>query len=113
MGCLVLERWVVFQHQRGSRVPAPLAGDRRKWVLVVGEAVTGVAFARGRGESESHAGRTGVVVIDGGVVGDCCEKAVIPVAVVFVMRFGVVAAAEIDGGNRTSGRRPEVQSRVW
>jgi hypothetical protein len=50
-------------------------------------------------------------VIDGGVVGDYCEKAVIP-AVVFVMQFGVVAAAEIDGGNQTSGRRPEVQ-RVW
>jgi len=114
MGCLVLERWVVFQHQRGSKVPAPLVGDRKMMVLVAEEAVIGVAFARGRGELEVHAGRTGVAAIGGWAVGDCCGKAVIlAAAVVFGTGVGVVAAAAIGGGNQTSGRRPEVQPRVW
>jgi hypothetical protein len=117
MGCLVLERWAVFQHQRGSKVPAPLVGDRKMMVLVAEEAVIGVAFARGRGELEVHAERTGVAAIGGWAVGDCCGKAVIlaaAAAAAVVFGTGVaVAAAEIGGGTQTSGRRLEVQPRVW
>jgi hypothetical protein len=114
MGFLVLETWVEFQHQRGSTAPVPQAGDRKSMVLAVEEAVIGVAFARDRGELGAHAGRTGVVVIGGEVVGDCCGKAVIlVVAVVFEMVVEVVAAAEIGGGSRTSETGLEVQLRVW
>jgi len=113
MGCLVLEMWVVFRHQRGSRAPAPLAGDRKTRVLAVGEAVIGVALVRDQGELGAHAGRIGVVAIGGEVVGDCCGKVVIlAAAVAFGMVVGV-AAAEIGGGNRTSEGRLEVQPRVW
>lgn len=118
MGCLVLEMWVVFRHQRGSRAPVLLADDRKTKVLAVGEAVIGVAFVRDRGELGVHAGRIGVVVIGGEVVGDCCAKVVIlAAAVAFVMVVGIAAAAaaaaEIGGGKRTSERRLEVQPRVW
>lgn len=114
MGCLVLETWVVFRHQRGSRALAPLAGDRKTRVLAVGEAVIGVAFARDRGELGAHAGRTGVVAIGGEVVGDCCcgKAVILAAAVVFGMVAGV-AAAEIGVGSRTSERGLEVQPRVW
>lgn len=112
MGCLVLETWVVFRHQRGSRALGPLAGDRKTRVLAVGEAVIDAAFARDRGELGAHAGRTGVVAIGGEVAGDCCGKVVIlAAAVVFGMVAGV-AAAEIGVGSRSSERRLEVQPRV-
>jgi hypothetical protein len=117
MGCLVLEMWVAFRHQRGSRAPAPLAGDRKMRVLAVGEAVIGAAFERDRGVLGARAGRIGAVVIGGEVVDDCCEKVVILAAAVVVgMVVGVVAvavAAEIGGGNWTFERRLEVQPRVW
>ena len=114
MGFLGLETWVVFQHRRGSTAPAPLAGDRKPTVLAVEEAVIGVVFARDRGELGAHAGRTGVVAIDGEVVGDCCGKAVIlVVAVVFEMVVEVVAAAEIGGCSWTFETGLEVQLRVW
>jgi hypothetical protein len=65
MDYLVLERWAVFQRQCGNMVLVPLAGDRKMWVLVAEEAVTGVAFARGRSQLEAHVGRTGVAAIGG------------------------------------------------
>jgi len=117
MGCLVLETWGVFRHQRGSRALAPLAGDRKTRVLAVGEAVIGVAFARDRGELGAHAGRTGVVAIGGEVVGDYCGKAVILAAAAAVGMVAEVAAAAaaagIGVGRWTSERRLEVQPRVW
>ena len=110
----MLERWVVFQHQRGSKVPAPLVGDRKMMVLVAEEAVIGVAFAQGRGELEAHAGRTGVAAIDGWAVGDYCGKAVILVAAAAVFGTGVavVVVVAIGEGTQRSGRL-EVQPRVW
>ena len=89
---------MVFQHQRGNKVPALLVGDRKTWVLAAGAMETDVAFARGRDELEAHVGNIGAVVIGEEVVGDCCGKAARPVAAV-VVGVGVVAAAVTGGGS--------------
>jgi hypothetical protein len=89
---------VVFQHQRGNKVPALLVGDRKTWVLAAGAVATDVAFARGRDGSEAHAGNIGAVVIDEEVVGDCCGKAARPV-VAAVVGLAVTAAVVTGGGS--------------
>ncbi len=90
-----------------------LVGDRKMWVLAAGEAVTGVAFARGRDVLEAHVGSTGAVTI-GEVAGDCCGKAARPAAVVVVGVGVVVAAIVVTGaGSQISEKRPEAQPRVW
>jgi hypothetical protein len=89
---------VVFQHQRGNKVPALLVGDRKTWVLAAGEVATDVEFARGRGELEAHVGNIGAVAIGEEVVGDCCGTAARPVAVVVVGVVAAVAAAVVTGG---------------
>jgi hypothetical protein len=89
---------VVFQHQRGNKVPALQVGDRKTWVLAAGAVATDVEFARGRDELEAHAGNIGAVAIGEEVVGDCCGKAARPVAAVVVGVGVVVAAVVVTGG---------------
>jgi hypothetical protein len=86
---------VVFQHQRGNKVPAPLVGDRKTWELAAGVVATDVAFARGRDELEAHAGSIGAAAMGEEVVGDCYGKAARPAAVVVVG----VGAAVAGGGS--------------
>lgn len=88
---------MVFQHQRGNKVPALLVDDRKTWALAAGAVATDVAFARGRDELEAHAGNIGAVVIGEEVVGDCCGKVARPVAAVVVEV--AVAAAVVTGGS--------------
>lgn len=105
---------MVFQHQRGNKVPALLVGDRKTWVLAAGAVATDVAFARGRDELESHVENIGAVAIGEGVVGDYCGKAARPVAAVEVgVGVAVAAAAVTGGGNWISEKRPEAQPREW
>lgn len=89
---------MVFQHQRGNKVPALLVGDRKTLVLAAGAVATDVAFARGQDELEAHVGNIGAVAIDEEVVGDCCGKAVRPVAAVVVGVGAAVAAVVVTGG---------------
>ena len=98
MNCPELEKSVVFQHQRGSKVPALLVGDRKTWVLAVGAVATDVAFARDQDELEAHVGSIGVVAIGEEVVGDCCGKAARLVAAVVVGAGAAVAAVVVTGG---------------
>jgi len=101
----------VCQHQRGagSKGLVPLVDDRKMWVFVVGEAVTGVVLAQGRGELEAHAERTVAAANGEVVVDDYCGKAAI-LAAVEVVGAGVAAAT--GEGNQISGKTPEEQLRV-